>query len=257
MSLPTKEKEQVLRDAAVVECSELAGRNGQRDVAEHKAFVTTKISKIRLPYSRFPEQVRRRAVPIGTSNDDECLPRDPTGDRRSIIIMVARKKGWSKKDVEMNMPKIVGEWRDRLFGHAKWLLAQGESCSYRHWTESSLRIREELIEEAEKRSYHLEIAINDLISKVRYDGFGNSDGLLRLRDGDKMEGIPLQVPMDCQQSSIMRMIKHNTAKCSNVARNLSARMVADTLKKKGWVVERRRLKSGKGNPVAHWKPPAK
>ena len=255
MSLPTKEKEMILRDAAIVECSELAGRNQQKDVAEHKSFVSTKNSKIRVPYSRYPEQVLRRAIAIGTSNDDECLPVDPTGDRRTIIVPVARYYEWSKTDVETKLPEVMDEWRDRLFSHAKWLIAQGQDCSYRWWKKSSLEMRTELITKAEKRAYWLELAIDELLlSPILEEDFGSNK--YRFTEDQKKNGVPLQVSMDSTHTSIMKMLKYNTARDHNVPRSMSAKLVGDTLAKKRWEKERRRL-NGRGNPVTCWKPPTK
>ena len=256
MSLPAKEKEQILRDSALVECSELAGRNRQQDVAEHKSFVSTKSSKIRLPYARYPEQVLRRAIIIGTSNDDECLPVDPTGDRRTIIVPVARNADWSNVQVETELPKVMDEWRDKLFSHGKWLLEQGQGCSYSWWADSSREMRVNLVERAEKRSYWLELAIDEIAGcHLPYkDTDGMPDGVARLEEIEKQEGIPLFLPIGSYGRSIMKMIKNNNAKSNNLPRNLSAKLVGSTLLKKGWIKSRKRF-VGTDNPIAHYRPP--
>ena len=75
-----------------MECAELAGAT-RTDLARLKAFVTrTDDGGTRLAYRRDPESRPRRAVIVGTTNDPNCLPNDPTGNRRFVPIAVTAGK---------------------------------------------------------------------------------------------------------------------------------------------------------------------
>ncbi len=90
LTLSSSERERVeaLQGRVIVECAELAGAT-RADLARMKSFVSrTDDGGTRLAYRRDPESRPRRAVIVGTTNDRNCLPNDPTGNRRFVPIAV-------------------------------------------------------------------------------------------------------------------------------------------------------------------------
>ena len=72
----------------IVEASALAGHN-RAEIEALKAFLTRQDDDgVRLSWGR-PNPMPRRAIIIGTTNDDRCLPNDPTGLRRFAPVPLA------------------------------------------------------------------------------------------------------------------------------------------------------------------------
>ena len=70
----------------IVEAGELAGLAGS-DMERLKTYLSrTNDGAIRLAYGHRPEPILRRFVVIGTTNDHNCLPNDPSGNRRFVPI---------------------------------------------------------------------------------------------------------------------------------------------------------------------------
>ena len=54
-----------------------------------KAFLSrTDDGSVRLAYRRNPETMLRRCVLAGSTNDPHCLPADPSGNRRFVVVTV-------------------------------------------------------------------------------------------------------------------------------------------------------------------------
>ena len=95
----------------VVELSEMSGIN-RKEQSALKAFITRQNDGgIRLAYHRHPIDMPRRCVFIGTANDD-CLPNDPSGNRRFVALKIKGKR--AKHRVE----DFMDEHREMLFGEA-------------------------------------------------------------------------------------------------------------------------------------------
>ena len=81
----SKARAEALQGRVLVEASEMTG-GSRADLESLKAFISrTDDGGVRLAYRANPEPLPRRAVIVGTSNDD-CLPNDPTGNRRFVAI---------------------------------------------------------------------------------------------------------------------------------------------------------------------------
>lgn len=87
------------------------------EVTAVKQYITSRVDRVREPYTRRPADRPRTCVLGGTTNQDEYL-KDSTGARRFWPIAVGR----------LDLKKLA-EWRDQLFAEAKHLLAKGE----RYW----------------------------------------------------------------------------------------------------------------------------
>ena len=71
----------------ICEIPELAAFKRNDDIEAIKAFVTRQIDKYRKPYDRNPEELPRRCIFIGTTNNDQFLS-DKTGNRRFYPVKV-------------------------------------------------------------------------------------------------------------------------------------------------------------------------
>ena len=92
LSCSDKQRIEALQGRVIVECAEMAGAT-RADLARLKAFVSrTDDGGTRLAYRRDPEPRPRRAIIVGTTNDVNCLPNDPTGNRRFVPIAVTAGK---------------------------------------------------------------------------------------------------------------------------------------------------------------------
>ncbi len=71
---------------AIVEASEMVGIS-RAELAGLKSYLSRQNDEgVRLPYRRNPESLPRRCIFVGTSNETEALPNDPTGNRRFLAI---------------------------------------------------------------------------------------------------------------------------------------------------------------------------
>ena len=151
MSLDAKERAILIQSAALIEASEMSG-HGKRDIATNKAFISSNATKVRRPYSAFVEQLLRHDIIIGTTNEETCLPIDPSGDRRHIIIAVMCKRLNGKRvSPATYIPKTMSCIRDRYWGHIKWLYNKESECSYELWDPVSIKVREQLVSFAERQ----------------------------------------------------------------------------------------------------------
>ena len=114
-----RERIEALQGRVIVECAELAGAT-RADVARLKAFASrTDDGGTRLAYRRDPESRLRRAVIVGTTNDLNCLPNDPTGNRRFVPIAVTAGR-------VRHMRAWLDEHRGQLWAEALSLYRAGE-----------------------------------------------------------------------------------------------------------------------------------
>ena len=254
MAQAKKEKDLILRSAAIVECSELQGHS-RKDIAEHKSLISSVQTKVRVAYERFPEQILRLAIMIGSTNDDECFAVDPNKQRRHIVLPLALlDPAMTDNQVFHGITGLWHEWRDKLFSHAKYELSQGRGCNYAHWEESSRKIRQYLVKQSERQPVTVDMAIADLlthrpsISKQYYD-----EEHQHLNNVQKANGVPLTVPADCPLPSIEKMLVANTARIPGFPK-LTPRYLADRMRH--WQkLQRRRLPSPYDKLVTPYRPP--
>jgi hypothetical protein len=100
-----------LRGVLIAEIPELKGLNS-RDAESIKAFVTRRDEKWIPKYKEFATSYKRRAVLIGTTNDEEFLA-DPTGNRRWLPMNVGDRAGG-----EIDVPALERD-RDMLWAEAR------------------------------------------------------------------------------------------------------------------------------------------
>ena len=84
-----KEQSEQLSGRAVCELSELAGLR-KAEIEKLKSFITRQDDgQFRWAYARSPIPSPRVCVFVGTTNEPECLPNDPSGNRRFVVIELA------------------------------------------------------------------------------------------------------------------------------------------------------------------------
>ena len=118
LSAYRKERAETLQGRVIVEVSEMAGAT-RAELRSLKGFLSRRNDGgVRLAYRRNPESMPRRCVIIGTTNDIEPLPNDPSGNRRFVPIVLA--KG-NPKTIRTYMEKH----REQLWAEALNLYRQG------------------------------------------------------------------------------------------------------------------------------------
>ncbi|OUC16065.1 MAG: hypothetical protein B0A82_03545 [Alkalinema sp. CACIAM 70d] len=102
-----KDERLKLHQAWVIEWAELETLFKRKDIAQVKAFITTQTDKVRPPYGRVTETMRRGSVFVGTTNQSDFLT-DSTGNRRFWVIS-------TQKDIDIE--RLTQE-RDRIWAAA-------------------------------------------------------------------------------------------------------------------------------------------
>jgi predicted P-loop ATPase len=114
-SLRDKDSAMLLRGIWCQEFAELEGLN-RADSTALKAFCSRAVDRQRDPYARVAEDVPRRCVFIGTTNESGFL-KDSTGSRRFWPLEVG---------ASIDVARIAAD-RDQLWAEAAYLEAQGTS----------------------------------------------------------------------------------------------------------------------------------
>ena len=174
-----KERAEALQGKVYVEASEMAGAT-RAELESLKAFVSRQNDgSVRLAYRRNPESTPRRCVIIGTSNNVNCLPNDPTGNRRFVPVHCPQGS-----NIEVKMAEI----RDQLWAEALDMYNAGERANLARSLHETAKI------EADGSRRRDEI-LEDKIEKLALDtngalGLGEIATKLHLsRDGDVDMGI--------------------------------------------------------------------
>ena len=140
--------------AVFVEIQEMAGLKGR--YAAHpndaKIFVTRRADKCRKAYGRYVSELLRMYRLLGTTNDDDPLPNDPTGNRRYQVIECGLERG---EFVDRDYTRAI---RDDLWREALHLYKQGERANLPKelWEVSSV------IAEAHRQRDNTELVLADI-----------------------------------------------------------------------------------------------
>ena len=121
MAAHPKERAEALQGRVIVEASEMAGVS-RAELEIIKQFVTCQDDgSVRLAWRQNPEPLPRRCVIVGTSNNQNCLPNDSTGNRRFVPIQCPEGN-----DIESFMSVRV---RGQLWGEALKRYRDGERAN--------------------------------------------------------------------------------------------------------------------------------
>ena len=114
-----KVRAEALQGRVLVEVSEMAGST-RADLESLKDFVSKQDDgSIRLAFRRNPEPAPRRCIIVGTTNRQDSLPNDPSGNRRFIPITL--------KPATQAVEDYLAEHRDQLWAEALYRHSQGIS----------------------------------------------------------------------------------------------------------------------------------
>ena len=120
VSDPSQKRIESMLGRVVVELSELTGFK-RAELESLKAFISrTDDGSTRLAYRRDPELALRRMILVGTSNDVECLPNDPSGNTRFVPIQCGAGS---------HVEPYLDEHRDQLWAEALELYNKGERAN--------------------------------------------------------------------------------------------------------------------------------
>lgn len=87
-----QKKAESLFGKVIVEADEMKGRKAA-DIEKLKSFITRRDDgQYRRPWGRAPEQQLRRCAIVATTNDDRCVPRDPSGGVRRFCVVEAEER---------------------------------------------------------------------------------------------------------------------------------------------------------------------
>ena len=112
MAADDKGRVESLLGKVIVESSELRGTS-RAEIDSLKAFLSRNTDHIRLAYGHYPVDIPRRAIIVGTTNDESCLPNDSTGNRRFVPIRVDGSKDNATKIREV-MSDVDQLWAEAL-----------------------------------------------------------------------------------------------------------------------------------------------
>ena len=154
----TKEIAEALQGCVIVEASEMAGVS-HADTERLKAVLTRRNDKARLAYRRNPEDMLRRAIIVGTTNDAEPLPNDPSGNRRFVPITLKRGA---------NVEEYMNENREQLWAEARALYDIGITAELPRKDFAAARI---VAEDARKKDEILEDRVGRVAETIS-DGEG-------------------------------------------------------------------------------------
>ena len=120
VSEPSQKQVEAILGRVIVELSELMGFR-RAEVESLKAFISRRDDgAIRLSYRRDPETALRRCILVGSTNDAECLPNDPSGNSRFVPIQCLKGS---------HVEPYLAERRDQLWAEAMALYRKGERAN--------------------------------------------------------------------------------------------------------------------------------
>ncbi|NEZ61011.1 VapE domain-containing protein [Adonisia turfae] len=110
-----KDEKLKLHQTWFAEWAELESVFKRKDISLTKAFLSSSVDVIRPPYGKQPQRMKRQAIIVGTTNQDEFLS-DSTGNRRFWVIPV-------KQPIDVAQ---LRQERDLIWGAAVALYQAGE-----------------------------------------------------------------------------------------------------------------------------------
>ena len=112
-----QEMADAMRGKAIVEIAEMAGVR-HADLERLKLIMARTDDETRLSYRKNPEPLKRRSIFVATGNNHDCLPNDPTGNRRWVVLTL-------REPVAGDPRSRAGYVREWLEEHRAALWAEG------------------------------------------------------------------------------------------------------------------------------------
>jgi predicted P-loop ATPase len=157
-----KDERLKIHSAWILEWAELETIFKRKDMAAVKAFMTTKIDRIRPPYGRAVEFMHRNSVFCGTTNQQEFLS-DSTGNRRFWVVPLSKEIDC--KALERDRDAIWAAAVSMYKSGVKWWLTPEEEtamCSSRSDYESSDAWEDEIADWIEGKT---EVSIQQILTQ--------------------------------------------------------------------------------------------
>ena len=120
VSEPSQKRLEAILGRVLCELSELTGFR-RAELESLKSFISRRDDgSTRLAYRRDPETALRRCILVGTSNDAECLPADPSGNTRYVPIQCSKGT---------HVEPFMAQWRNQLWAEGLALYRKGERAN--------------------------------------------------------------------------------------------------------------------------------
>ena len=147
-----KEQAEQLAGKVVVELSEMTGIR-KAELERLKSFITRQDDgQFRWAYARAPVSSPRMCVFIGTTNEAECLPNDPSGNRRFVVVEL--QHGCDVEAASVN--------RDQWWAEALARYQQSERANLPRDLHAKAEARAEEHRETDSLEGELVLAMHDL-----------------------------------------------------------------------------------------------
>ena len=159
----------------LVEIPELTGLS-KADLSKVKSFLTRQNDQVRLAYRKDVESLPRRCIVVGTTNDVDCLPNDPSGNRRLVAIQFER--GYASE-----VREYLSKYRLQLWREALHIYRQNSIESKAYLPVELHEIQAEVNAEHKKENTAVVDLIN-LLGKNDITGFTSTGISQNLRDHD-------------------------------------------------------------------------
>ena len=150
----------------VVELSEMRGST-RAELSEIKQFLSREVDEIRLPYRANPSRLPRRFVMVGSTNDAESLPNDPSGNRRFVALEVG-----AGPDGVVGVRFILQREREQLWAEALHIVREN---TLEVWLPDSLKpAQRDTNEGHRRRDDSLEEAVAEFTANYDPEKHGES-----------------------------------------------------------------------------------
>ena len=161
-----KEQAEALQGVVYLEAAEMAG-GGRAELESLKAFLSRTNDRARLAYRHNPESLPRRAVIVGTSNDRQPLPNDPSGNRRFVPVVVRALPGGAGA-----VREYLDEHRVQLWAEARYIWAHREELNVHPWLPPELvDVQTEATTDHRRSDELLENKLNEWLVMSRPENF--------------------------------------------------------------------------------------
>jgi predicted P-loop ATPase len=133
-----KEQIEAMGGKDVIELGEMAGLHPNIR-ARIKAFITRKVDRARMSYDRYALDVKRRGVPIGTTNVSKYLS-DPTGERRwwPIAVIKYEREAFLRDKEQLYAEAIAAEPNENIWLDSDDLIAAHDALTATRKEENEL-----------------------------------------------------------------------------------------------------------------------
>lgn len=101
----------------IIEMAEMLATANAKSVEEIKAFITRQKETYKIPYETHPQDRPRQCVLCGTTNNMEFLPKDASGNRRFIPVLIDKEKAevHPLQDEAETRQYLIDAWAEAMY----------------------------------------------------------------------------------------------------------------------------------------------